>query len=74
VLREDTAAVTALLPLVRTPRDKHGEAGTAGGIGGDIGWHMFRHSYRLWLDETGAPITVQKELTRDDSIQTTIDI
>jgi integrase len=49
-------------------------AGVAAGIGGDIGWHTFRHSYRSWLDETGAPLTVQKELMRHASIQTTINI
>jgi hypothetical protein len=35
------------------------KAGVATGIGGDIGWHTFRHSYRSWLDETGAPLTFQ---------------
>ena len=50
------------------------EAGVAAGIGGDIGWHTFRHSYRSWLDETGAPLTVQKELMRHASIQTTMNI
>ena len=49
-------------------------AGFATGIGGDIGWHTFRHSYRSWLDETGAPLTVQKELMRHASIQTTMNI
>jgi hypothetical protein len=49
-------------------------AGVAAGIGGDIGWHTFRHSYRSWLDETGAPLTVQKELMRHSSIQTTMNI
>jgi integrase len=48
------------------------KAGVATGIGGDIGWHTFRHSYRSWLDETGAPLTVQKELMRHASIQTTM--
>ncbi len=43
-------------------------------IGGDIGWHTFRHSYRSWLDDTGAPLTVQKELMRHASIQTTMNI
>ena len=43
-------------------------------IGSDIGWHTFRHSYRSWLDETGAPLTVQKELMRHASIQTTMNI
>jgi len=31
-------------------------------------------SYRSWLDETGAPLTVQKELMRHASIQTTMNI
>lgn len=50
------------------------KAGVAAGINGDIGWHTFRHSYRSWLDETGAPLTVQKELMRHASIQTTMNI
>jgi integrase len=33
-----------------------------------------RHSYRSWLDETGAPLTVQKELMRHASIQNTMNI
>jgi integrase len=41
---------------------------------GDIGWRTFSHSYRSWLDETGAPLTVQKELMRHASIQTTMNI
>jgi len=50
------------------------KAGVAVGIGGDIGWHTFRHSYRSWLDDTGAPLSVQKELMRHASIQTTMNI
>ncbi len=50
------------------------KAGIAAKIGGAIGWHTFRHSYRSWLDETGAPLTVQKELMRHASIQTTMNI
>jgi integrase len=50
------------------------KAGVGAGIDGDIGWHTFRHSYRSWLDDTGAPITVQKELMRHASIQTTTNI
>jgi integrase len=49
-------------------------AGTTAGLGDGIGWHTFRHSYRSWLDDTGAPITVQKELMRHASIQTTMNI
>jgi len=50
------------------------KAGIAAGIGGDIGWHTFRHSYRSWLDDAGAPMTVQKELMRHASIQTTMNV
>ena len=50
------------------------KAGIAAEIGSDIGWHTFRHSYRSWLDETGAPLTVQKELMRHASIQTTMNV
>jgi integrase len=39
-------------------------AGTAAGIGDDIGWRTFHHTYRSWLDETGAPMKVQQELMR----------
>jgi integrase len=49
-------------------------AAISAGIGEDVGWHTFRHSYRSWLDETGAPLTVQKELMRHASIQTTMNI
>jgi len=28
---------------------------------GGIGWHTFRHTYRSWLDETGAPMKVQQD-------------
>jgi integrase len=40
----------------------------------NIGWHTFRHSYRSWLDETGAPMKVQQELMRHASIQTTMNV
>jgi integrase len=39
-----------------------------------IGWHTFRHTYRSWLDETGAPMKVQQELMRHASIQTTMNV
>jgi len=39
-----------------------------------IGWHTFRHTYRSWLDETGAPKKVQQELMRHASIQTTMNV
>ena len=49
-------------------------AGIAAGIGDDIGWHTFRHTYRSWLDEAGAPMKVQQELMRHASIQTTMNV
>jgi integrase len=44
------------------------------GLGEEMGWHTFRHSYRSWLDETGAPMKVQQELMRHASIQTTMNV
>jgi integrase len=43
-------------------------------LGEDLGWHTFRHTYRSWLDETGAPMKVQQELMRHASIQTTMNV
>jgi integrase len=40
---------------------------------GSVGWHSLRHSYRTWLDETEAPISVQKELMRHSTIAMTMD-
>ncbi len=48
-------------------------AGVRAGIGG-IGWHDLRHSYRSWLDDTGAPVGVQKDLMRHANIGTTMNI
>jgi len=39
---------------------------------GPIGWHTLRHTYRAWLGDNGEPLTVQKELMRHASIQTTL--
>jgi len=44
------------------------------GITIPVGWHTFRHSYRSWLDASGAPMTVQKELMRHSCIQTTMNV
>jgi len=60
-----------------TPNGKrlqvHEERRTAAGKYA-IGWHTFRHTYRSWLDETGAPMKVQQELMRHASIQTTMNV
>jgi len=41
---------------------------------GEIGWHALRHSYRSWLDDTGAPMSVQQELMRHSDIRTTMNV
>ncbi len=40
---------------------------------GPVGWHSLRHSYRTWLDEVDAPVSVQKELMRHSTIAMTMD-
>ena len=61
-----------------TPNGKrliiHPERQVAAGKYGRLGWHTFRHTYRSWLDETGAPMKMQQELMRHASIQTTMNI
>ncbi|HWR35032.1 MAG TPA: site-specific integrase [Clostridia bacterium] len=42
----------------------------AGGV--SVGWHTFRHTYRTWLDATGAPVGVQQKLLRHADIGTTM--
>ncbi len=37
-----------------------------------VGWHSFRHTYRAWLDATGAPIGAQQRLMRHAQISTTM--
>lgn len=49
-------------------------AAKAAGITATLGWKSFRHSFRSWLDQTGAPIGVQRELMRHASIQTTMNV
>ena len=44
------------------------------GLGFTLGWHTFRHTYRAWLDDTGAPMTVQQQLMRHASIQTIMNV
>ena len=44
------------------------------GLGNDIGWHTFRHTFRTLLDENGAPLKVQQELMRHADIRTTLNI
>ena len=48
-------------------------AAEAAGIG-NIGWHTFRHSYRMWLKQLKAPLDVQKQLMRHADLKTTVEI
>lgn len=48
-------------------------AGVAAGLG-PLGWHSLRHTYRSWLDATGAPIGVQQKLMRHGDIRTTMNV
>jgi len=61
-----------------TPNGKrlliHEKREVAAGRYANLGWHTFRHTYRSWLDETGAPMKVQQELMRHASIQTTMNV
>jgi len=41
-------------------------------LGVRLGWHTFRHTYRSWLDASGATIGVQQKLMRHASIATTM--
>jgi integrase len=50
------------------------KAAKAAGITAKVGWKTFRHSYRSWLDQTEAPVGVQRELMRHASIQTTMNV
>jgi integrase len=49
-------------------------AAKAAEIATGVGWKTFRHSFRSWLDQTEAPIGVQRELMRHASIQTTMNV
>jgi integrase len=48
-------------------------AGRNAGLG-TIGWHTFRHTFRSWVDETGASAGVQQRLMRHADIRTTFNI
>jgi integrase len=72
----------SLLPLCLVKKPYHGwsmqdkvlrPAGVKAGISGPVRWHSLRHGYRTWLDETGAPIRVQRGLMRHSSSTMTMD-
>ncbi len=61
-----------------TPNGKrlplHAERWAAAGKYGSVGWHSFRHTYRSWLDDTGAPVGVQQKLMRHAQVATTMNV
>jgi integrase len=61
-----------------TPNGKrlplHEERWGIAGRYGSVGWHTFRHTYRSWLDDTGAPMGVQQKLMRHAQISTTMNV
>jgi integrase len=52
-------------------RDKLRPAAIRAGLG-PLGWHSLRHSYRTWLDEGGAGLSVMKDLMRHANISQTM--
>jgi integrase len=52
----------------------HEERWEAAGKYGGVGWHTFRHTYRSWLDDSGAPVGVQQKLMRHAQVSTTMNI
>jgi integrase len=40
---------------------------------GRVGFHTFRHTYFMWLDETGGSVGVQQKLMRHAPVSTTMD-
>jgi len=52
----------------------HQERWAAAGPFSRVGWHTFRHTYRSWLDSTGAPLGIQQKLMRHAQISTTMNV
>jgi len=50
------------------------ERWAAAGKYNGVGWHTFRHTYRSWLDDSGAPMGVQQKLMRHAQISTTMNV
>ncbi|QNI37487.1 tyrosine-type recombinase/integrase [Edaphobacter albus] len=62
----------------KKPRDSRGiqtrdlsPAGDKIDLGFNLGWHTFRHSYKVLLERAGADLTVQRDLMRHADTHTT---
>ena len=49
-------------------------AAKAAGLGDDIGWHTFRHTYSSLLRQLGIDVKVQQELLRHADVRTTLNV
>jgi site-specific recombinase XerD len=49
-------------------------AGKAIGLDFSLGWHTFRHSYKVLLERAGVDLTVQRDLMRHADTHTTSQI
>ena len=49
-------------------------AAVSAGLGGNVGWHTFRHTYSSMLRQLGVDLKVQQELLRHADIRTTMNI
>jgi integrase len=50
------------------------EAGKAIGLDFNLGWHTFRHSYKVLLERAGTDVTVQRDLMRHANTNTTMNV
>jgi integrase len=62
-LRSSSMLATQIKPAAKTA-----------GIGGDVGWHTFRHTYSSLLRQLGVDVKVQQELLRHADIRTTMNV
>jgi len=65
-----------VLPLRATAvlEDHIKPAATRAGLGSNMGWHTFRHTYSTMLRQLGVDLKVQQELLRHADIRTTMNV
>jgi integrase len=62
-LRSSSMLATQIKPAAKTAE-----------LGGDVGWHTFRHTYSSMLRQLGVDVKVQQELLRHADIRTTLNV
>jgi integrase len=63
-----------LKPYNASSIEKHYLRKIGAELGIRLGWHAFRHTYRSWLDATGAPVGIQQKLMRHAQVSTTMNV